>query len=74
MIFELRNCPDCGLQREFSQPHVDAGSCPDSADGLCPERYCLTCGAALLTALLPVVRPVTALRVRAAAGRLGRVA
>lgn len=53
MIDMFRDCPDCGTQREFSQHHGEAGLCPDSADGSCPEWFCLACGAGLLIGLLP---------------------
>jgi len=70
MNHNMRDCPDCGLKREFSQPHASVGGCPDGADGLCPEWFCASCGAALLIGLLPVFRPVARGRV----SHLGRVA
>ena len=45
----VRNCPDCGPDRLFEQHHAEAGGCPDSPDGKCPEWSCTACGAALLT-------------------------
>jgi hypothetical protein len=42
----FRRCEDCGGERLFEQPH-DAGSCPDSPDGRCPEWSCTECGTAL---------------------------
>jgi hypothetical protein len=41
-------CPDCGSDRPFEQHHADAGGCPDSPDGQCPEWSCTACGTALL--------------------------
>ena len=41
-------CPDCGSGRPFEQPHPEAGGCPDSPDGQCPEWSCTACGIALL--------------------------
>ena len=46
----FRRCEDCGGERLFEQPH-DAGSCPDSPDGRCPEWSCTECGATLLAAI-----------------------
>jgi hypothetical protein len=43
-----RHCPDCGWDRPFEQHHDQAGQCPDSPDGECPEWSCTACGAALL--------------------------
>ena len=45
------HCPDCRRDRLFEQHH-DAGNCPDSADGECPEWACTGCGAALLVSLV----------------------
>jgi hypothetical protein len=44
----FRQCGDCGGERLFAQHHDIPGSCPDSADGECPEWFCLGCGSALL--------------------------
>lgn len=44
------HCPDCGPDTLFEQLH-DAGNCPDSPDGECPEWACTGCGAALLAGL-----------------------
>jgi hypothetical protein len=49
----LRSCPDCRAERQFEQYHGTPGSCPDSADGICPEWSCTECGAALLTGWVP---------------------
>jgi hypothetical protein len=54
MTVELRDCPDCGVQREFAQLHADVGRCPDGADGPCPEWVCLACGAGLLADIVPI--------------------
>jgi hypothetical protein len=51
MVEMTRYCPDCGRDRLFEQHHTAAGSCPDSADGCCPEWLCTDCGAALLIGL-----------------------
>ena len=45
------HCPDCGQDSLFEQIH-DAGNCPDSPDGDCPEWACTGCGAALLVGLV----------------------
>lgn len=46
-----RDCPECGQERVFEQPHPVA--CPDVPDGICPEWACTVCGTALIMALLP---------------------
>jgi hypothetical protein len=58
----LRSCQDCGLDRQFEQLHGLAGSCPDAADGQCPEWACVACGAVLIMGLssLSAVRPPAA--------------
>ena len=55
-----RYCPDCGQETTFEQPHAGAGSCPDSADGQCPEWCCTECGAALLTGFAPAAPDLAA--------------
>jgi hypothetical protein len=55
-----RDCPECGQNRPFEQPHP--ADCPDSPDGQCPEWACAECGTALIVPLL-----VSAALVRAAA-------
>ncbi len=73
MTDEIRLCPECGFQREFAQLHPAAGQCRDSADGQCPEWFCVRCGAGVLIRLHPAA--VHASRVLArSAGRLDRVA
>jgi hypothetical protein len=55
------SCPECGGERLFEQVHIEAGDCPDSPDGHCPEWSCTECGAALLAGFLSygaVVEPV----------------
>jgi hypothetical protein len=47
----VRYCPDCRSDRPFEQHHPQAGGCPDSPDGLCPEWACTACGAALFIGL-----------------------
>jgi hypothetical protein len=65
----FRHCPECGTQRLFEQHHPAAGSCPDAADGNCPEWACTGCGTALLAGFV-LYQAGTA-----AAGRMaGRVA
>jgi hypothetical protein len=49
----LHSCPDCHAERLFEQYHAADGTCPDSADGICPEWSCTGCGAALITGWLP---------------------
>ena len=48
MTDDFRTCPDCGFQGEFAQLHPAAGQCRDSADGQCPEWFCVRCGAGVL--------------------------
>ena len=51
-ITELyRDCPECGADRLFEQPHP--AGCPDTPDGECPEWACIVCGTALITAIVP---------------------
>jgi hypothetical protein len=52
----IRHCPDCARSRLFSQHHVLAERCPDSADQSCPEWYCVSCGATLLIGAVAVGR------------------
>lgn len=47
-----RACPECDGERLFEQVHAEAGECPDSPDGHCPEWSCTGCGAALLAGFL----------------------
>jgi hypothetical protein len=58
----FRSCPDCQAERLFEQYHGGEGTCPDSADGICPEWSCTECGAALLTGWLPGPREQTQVR------------
>lgn len=51
-----RFCPDCGQSCQFGQLHDAQESCPDTADGYCPEWICLVCGAGFLIGLVPVGR------------------
>jgi hypothetical protein len=46
-------CPDCGETRAFAQVHPDPGSCSEASGGICPEWYCIACGAALLLGTIP---------------------
>ena len=61
MGLTTRACPECDGERLFEQVHAEAGECPDSPDGHCPEWSCTECGAALLAGFLSyraVVEPV----------------
>lgn len=49
-------CPDCTGTRVFAQVHPDPGTCSDAPDGMCPEWYCIACGAAVLLSILTVHR------------------
>jgi hypothetical protein len=49
---DYKDCPECDDVRLFEQPHPD--DCPDTADGECPEWVCTVCGAALITAAIPI--------------------
>jgi hypothetical protein len=46
-------CPDCRDARTFAQVHPDGGHCFDGFDGICPEWYCMACGAAVLLGTVP---------------------
>jgi hypothetical protein len=46
-------CPDCRAERPFGQYHAEAGCCPHSPDGRCPEWSCTACGAALFVGFIP---------------------
>jgi uncharacterized Zn finger protein len=59
-----RDCPQCGQERMFEQPH--SARCPDVADGICPELACTVCGTALIVAVTPPARVPARVRVRAA--------
>ena len=49
-------CPDCRETGTFIQVHSDPGRCLDAPDGMCPEWYCLACGAAVLLGSVPAQR------------------
>jgi len=49
----FRLCTECGADQLFEQDHGQPGSCPDSADGDCPEWSCTECGSALLASIVP---------------------
>ena len=59
MIQTIRHCPDCGAGRLFEPCHA-AASCPDAADGDCPEWSCTDCGAALLIGFQPALQDAAA--------------
>jgi hypothetical protein len=44
-------CRGCSAERLFERFHADPGSCPDVADGDCPEWGCTACGEALIVGL-----------------------
>jgi hypothetical protein len=46
-------CADCRDIRAFTQVHPGPESCFDGSDGICPEWYCVACGAAVLLSTLP---------------------
>ncbi len=46
-------CPDCRETGTFAQVHSGQGRCLDASDGICPEWYCIACGAAVLLGILP---------------------
>ena len=53
MSLMFRACPECGGDQLFEQYHDAPGTCPDAADGHCPEWSCTACGAAFLAGFLP---------------------
>ena len=46
-------CLDCRDIKTFAQAHPTPGTCLDGSDGICPEWYCMACGAAVLLGILP---------------------
>ena len=46
-------CPDCRDLKAFAPAHPDPRSCSDGPEGICPEWYCMACGAAVLLGILP---------------------
>ena len=51
------HCAECAETGAFAQVHPDPGSCRDASEGICPEWYCIVCGAAVLISLLPASWP-----------------
>lgn len=49
-------CPDCRGTGAFAQVHPDPGRCCEAFDGICPEWYCIACGAGVLLSILPASR------------------
>ena len=49
-------CPDCRENGTFAQAHSDPGNCSDASGGMCPEWYCIACGAAVLLGTVPARR------------------
>ena len=58
-------CSGCSAEQPFEQLHGELASCPDVADGECPEWGCAVCGYALFIGL-PVHEHVTRSAARAA--------
>jgi hypothetical protein len=54
-----RYCTGCGEERPFDQMHAEPGSCPDVAQGDCPEWGCTACGDAVLIGLVTRTRHET---------------
>jgi hypothetical protein len=52
-------CPECAGEQLFEQFHDEAGSCPDSPDGHCPEWACSECGIALIVGFAPREAPLS---------------
>jgi hypothetical protein len=46
-------CADCRDIKTFAQVHPGPESCIDGSGGICPEWYCVACGAAVLLSVLP---------------------
>ena len=46
-------CLDCQDIKAFAQVHPIPGSCLDGSEGICPEWYCMACGAAVLLSTVP---------------------
>lgn len=65
MVQSYRDCPECGQNQPFEQPHET--DCPDAPDGQCPEWACTGCGAALIVPLFAgAAAPIALQPVRAA--------
>ena len=45
-------CLDCRDIKTFTQAHPNPGACLDGSEGICPEWYCMACGAAVLLGIL----------------------
>jgi hypothetical protein len=65
MIQLTRFCATCTAERTFEQMHAEPDSCPDVADGVCPEWGCSQCGDALFIGL-PVPEEVAVAAAQAA--------
>jgi hypothetical protein len=74
MLEIVRDCPGCDGQREFAQHHPFPERCPDGAGELCPEWFCVACGAGLLIGDSPVSSMLAATAARRGATQLDRVA
>lgn len=46
-------CLDCRDIKAFAQAHPHPGTGLDGSEGICPEWYCMACGAAVLLSILP---------------------
>jgi len=66
MTQPTRYCTGCGEERPFDQMHAEPGSCPDVADGDCPEWGCSMCGDAVFIGLVARERHETGHTSRAA--------
>lgn len=51
MMHLSRYCAGCSDEQLFEPFHVEASSCPDSADGECLEWGCTVCGDAVIIGL-----------------------
>jgi hypothetical protein len=65
MIQLTMYCSGCSAEQPFGQLHGESASCPDVADGECPEWGCAVCGGALFIGL-PVREHVSRSAARAA--------
>jgi hypothetical protein len=65
MIQLTMYCSGCSTEQPFDQLHGESASCPDAADGECPEWGCAACGDALFIGL-PVREHVSRTAARAA--------
>ena len=50
-------CPDCRETGVLAPVHPDPGTGSGASGGICPEWYCIACGAALLLGAIPAPWP-----------------